>query len=42
MIQLSNPEALKTLIQMKLNQINTTTYLEQWLHAFKTAEDISI
>ena len=25
---------------MRLNQINTTTYLEQWLQAFKTTEDI--
>ena len=25
---------------MRLNQINTATYLEQWLEAFKTAEDI--
>ena len=39
-VQLSNPEVLKTLIQMRLNQINTATYLEQWLEAFKTAEDI--
>ena len=39
-VQLSNPEILKTLIQMRLKQINTATYLEQWLEAFKTAEDI--
>ena len=39
-VQLSNPEVLRILIQMRLNQINTATYLEQWLEAFKTAEDI--
>ena len=39
-VQLSSPDVLRTLIQMRLNQINTATYLEQWLEAFKTAEDI--
>lgn len=39
-VQISHLDVLKILIQMRLNQIDTATELEQWLEAFKTAEDI--
>lgn len=39
-VQISHLDVLKILIQMRLNQIETATELEQWLESFKTAEDI--
>ena len=39
-VQISHLDVLRLLIQLRLNQIDTATELEQWLESFKTAEDI--
>jgi len=39
-VQISRPEVLKILIQIRINLLDTATELEQWQEAFKTAEDI--
>jgi hypothetical protein len=39
-VQISNPKVLKTLIEIRINLLNTATELEQWQESFKTAEDI--
>lgn len=38
-VQISKPEVLKNLIQIRINLLDTATQLEQWQEAFKTAED---
>lgn len=39
-VQISRPEVLKILIQIRISLLDTATELEQWQEAFKTAEDI--
>jgi hypothetical protein len=39
-VQISRPEVLKILIQIRINLLDSATELEQWQEAFKTAEDI--
>lgn len=39
-VQISRPEVLKILIQIRINLLDTATELEQWQEAFKTAEDV--
>lgn len=39
-VQISNPKVLKTLIEIRINLLDTATELEQWQESFKTAEDI--
>lgn len=38
-VQISRPEVLKNLIQIRINLLDSATQLEQWQEAFKTAED---
>jgi translation initiation factor 3 subunit A len=39
-VQISNPKVLKTLIEIRINLLDTAIELEQWQESFKTAEDI--
>lgn len=39
-VQISRPEVLKILIQIRINLLDTAVELEQWQEAFKTAEDV--
>lgn len=39
-MEISRPEVLKILIQIRINLLDTATGLELWQEAFKTAEDI--
>lgn len=39
-VDLSNPEVIKSLIQIRISLLETSISLQQWQEAFKTAEDI--
>ena len=39
-VMINDPEVLNTLIQIRLNLLDTAIELEQWLESFKTSEDI--